>query len=137
MRFAPSVVFLGPRFGAEKAACYRECDGFILPSFSEGLPMVVLEAWANAKPVIMTPECNLPEGFARHAAVRIDPTPGSIAEGLREFLGLRDSERQAMAANGLALAQEKFVWPRIADEMRRAYEWMLGGGPAPSSLADF
>src|SRR5207245_2579441 len=52
---ASSVAFLGPRFGADKNACYRACDAFILPSFSEGLPMTVLEAWAYAKPVLMTP----------------------------------------------------------------------------------
>jgi glycosyltransferase involved in cell wall biosynthesis len=60
--------FLGPLFGQEKDAAYRACDGFILPSLSEGLPMAVLEAWAHAKPVMLTPECNLPEGFTAEAA---------------------------------------------------------------------
>ena len=40
----PSVLFLGPQFNEEKAACYRHCDAFILTSFSEGVPMVVVEA---------------------------------------------------------------------------------------------
>jgi glycosyltransferase involved in cell wall biosynthesis len=71
----PSVVFVGAQFGAEKNACYRACDAFILPSLSEGLPMAVLEAWAHAKPVLMTPECNLPEGFATGAALQIGTTP--------------------------------------------------------------
>src|SRR5262249_34005902 len=52
---ADSVRFLGPLFGQEKDAAYRACDAFVLPSLSEGLPMAVLEAWAYAKPVLMTP----------------------------------------------------------------------------------
>src|SRR5438552_4392289 len=57
---SPSLLFLGPRFGEEKATAYRNADGFVLPSLSEGLPMAILEAWAHAKPVLMTSECNLP-----------------------------------------------------------------------------
>ena len=74
-----SVVFLGPKFGADKTECYRACDAFVLPSLSEGLPMAVLEAWSFAKPVLMTPECNLPEGFEANAALRIGATPEEIA----------------------------------------------------------
>src|SRR4051812_15779821 len=66
-----NVRFLGPLFGPEKDAVYRACDAFVLPSLSEGLPMTVLEAWAYARPVLMTPDCNLPEGLAAEAAIEI------------------------------------------------------------------
>jgi poly(glycerol-phosphate) alpha-glucosyltransferase len=79
------IIFLGPQFKENKAACYADCDAFVLPSFSEGLPMAVLEAWAYGKPVLMTPECNLPEGFAANAAIRIETNPESIAQGLSEL----------------------------------------------------
>ena len=68
---AASVVFTGPAFGEAKDALLRSADAFILPSLSEGLPMSVLEAWAYGLPVLMTDKCNLPEGFAAGAAVRI------------------------------------------------------------------
>lgn len=129
-----SVVFLGPQFGDAKAACYAACDAFILPSFSEGLPMVVLEAWAYAKPVIMTPECNLREGFAAGAAIRIETNPESIAEGLRALLIAPCSTLHAFGTSGHALVASRFTWPKIAAEMRSVYEWVLGAGPRPNCV---
>lgn len=129
-----SVVFLGPQFGEGKAACYRSCDGFILPSFSEGLPMVVLEAWANGKPVLMTAECNLPEGFAANAAVRIETNADSIAEGIRNLFQAPSSKLQAMGKRGRQLVADKFTWPKIAADMKSVYEWVTGGGSMPFSV---
>ena len=128
------VRFLGPLFGQEKDATYRACDAFILPSLSEGLPMTVLEAWAYAKPVLMTPECNLPEGFAAGAAVQIGTTPVEIAAGLKKLTEMSDSDRTVMGGRGQALVATKFSWPRIGEQMRSVYEWMLGGGPPPEAV---
>jgi poly(glycerol-phosphate) alpha-glucosyltransferase len=129
-----SVLFLGPQFGADKAACYRSCDAFVLPSFSEGLPMVVLEAWAHGRPVLMTPQCNLPEGFAGNAALRIEPETDSIGAGLRSLFEMSAGERREMGARGRSLAARRFAWPGIAREMRTVYEWMLGGGAKPECV---
>jgi glycosyltransferase involved in cell wall biosynthesis len=81
-----SVLFLGPAFGETKDALLRRASAFILPSFSEGLPMSVLEAWSYRLPVLMTDHCNLPEGFAADAALRIGTDAASIAESMRLLL---------------------------------------------------
>ena len=128
-----SVVFLGPQFGADKSECYRSCDAFILPSLSEGLPMAVLEAWSYAKPALITPECNLPEGFEADAALRIGTTPEEIADGLKQLREMSDNDRTAMGARGRDLVATRFSWPRIGEQMRAVYEWMLGGGATPES----
>ncbi len=130
----PSVVFLGPQFGEGKAACYANCDAFILPSFSEGLPRVILEAWAYGKPVLMTPQCNLPEGFAADAAMRIDPNFESISNGLRSLLRAPRSTLDSLGKNGRALVASRFTWPKIAAEMKSVYDWALGGGPRPDCV---
>jgi len=130
-----SLFFLGPKFGTAKAELYAQCHGFILPSLSEGLPMVVLEAWAYGKPVLMTPECNLPDGFAAQAAVRVNPTVEGLAEGLTLFFAVSDEERQTMGNNGLALVKDRFSWPKIASEMKSVYTWMLNGGTPPDCVA--
>jgi poly(glycerol-phosphate) alpha-glucosyltransferase len=129
-----SVVFLGPQFEAGKAACYHFCDGFILPSVSEGLPMVVLEAWARKKAVLMTPQCNVPAGFVRNAALRIDPNVESVVNGLNQFLRMTVADRLTMGCRGYSLAAEEFAWPSISARMKEAYEWILGGGSEPSVL---
>jgi glycosyltransferase involved in cell wall biosynthesis len=121
-----SVLFLGPRFGATKSECYRTCDAFILPSLSEGLPMSVLEAWAHAKPVLMTPECNFPEGFETNAALQIGTSADEIAAGLKQLIEMSDDDRAAMGTRGRTLVATSFSWPRIGQQMRAVYEWVLG-----------
>lgn len=131
---ADSVSFVGPKFGEEKAEVYRNADAFILPSLSEGLPMVVLEAWAYGKPVVMSPECNLPEGFAAEAGLQIGTTPDAMAAGINQLMEMSDSDRQAMGARGRALVKEKFSWPKIGEQMRAVYQWVLGGGTPPECI---
>jgi glycosyltransferase involved in cell wall biosynthesis len=87
------IVFTGPAFGDRKDALLRRADAFILPSFSEGLPMSVLEAWSYRLPVLMTEHCNLPEGFAADAAIR-------IGTGIRgQEAGGRNAEAAVAARN--------------------------------------
>lgn len=129
-----STHFIGPQFDAAKHACYRHADACVLPSFSEGLPMTILEAWSYALPVLMTPECNLPEGFSAGAALRIENSPESIAAGLSQLFSMDESERQAIGARGLDLVKRQFQWEKIAQDMRDVYAWILGQGPQPTCV---
>ena len=129
-----TVQFLGPLFGPQKEAAYRACDAFVLPSLSEGLPMTVLEAWAYAKPVVMTPECNLPEGFAAEAALQIGTDPEHISPGLKRLTEMTDADRNATGHRGRALVATKFSWHNIGEQMRAVYDWLVGGGPLPESV---
>jgi glycosyltransferase involved in cell wall biosynthesis len=130
-----NVKFIGPSFDDEKASCLLHADAFILPSHSEGLPMAVLEAWSYSLPVVMTSECNLPDGFDADAAIHIDPQSRSVAVGLRQLFKMTDSERSEMGARGLALVKERFQWPTIGSQMNDVYLWMLGRAPAPACVA--
>jgi len=129
-----SVIFLGPQFNEAKAACYHHCDAFVLPSFSEGLPMVVLEAWANSKPVIMTPECNLPEGFSAGAALKVEASETGLAAGLDELRRMTGAERTAMGSRARDLVVERFTWQRVARQLQSVQEWILGGGTKPECV---
>jgi glycosyltransferase involved in cell wall biosynthesis len=130
----PAVLFLGPAFGETKDALLRAADAFILPSFSEGLPMAVLEAWAYQLPVLMTDHCNLPAGFSSGAAVLIGTDVESMAYELKSLLSSPQATFQSMGKNGRRLVAERFSWPQAAAQMKEIYEWVLGGGAKPPSI---
>jgi poly(glycerol-phosphate) alpha-glucosyltransferase len=131
---ADTVRFVGPQFGVDKEATFRSSDAFILPSRSEGMPVTVLEAWAYGLPVLMTPHCNLPEGFATGAALLIQPSVESIARQLRILFGMSDDRRREFGARGLQLARTRFDWGTIAAELRPVYRWLSGIGPQPDCV---
>ncbi len=128
------VIFVGAQFGRAKDAALRNARAFVLTSYSEGLPIAVLEAWAYRLPVVMTPQCNLPQGFDVGAALRVDPTTESVADGLRQLLELSDRELHVMGDRGRALVETQFSWSRAANELRAVYRWVLGGGAPPDCL---
>jgi poly(glycerol-phosphate) alpha-glucosyltransferase len=126
------VLFFGPAFGEEKDALLRSADAFVLPSFSEGLPMSVLEAWSYGLPVVMTPECNLPEGFAKQAALEIRSGEGSFQgsdfsfqHGLRSLIEMTEAQRWEMGMRGRKLVEDRFTWPKVAEQMKEVYESLL------------
>ncbi|MDR4463468.1 MAG: glycosyltransferase [Nitrospira sp.] len=130
-----SVRFLGPKFGEEKDRLLRSVGAFVLPSFSEGLPVSVLEAWAYGLPVAMTKECNLPQGFSSSAAICIDTTAPGIARGLLDLMALSSEDRIAMGMCGRQLVKQQFSWSSYADHMSSVYAWMSGAGPRPSCVS--
>lgn len=114
------ILFSGPVYGEAKDAVLRQADAFILPSYSEGLPMAVLEAWSYAIPVFMTKGCNMPEGFAAGAAVEITTEPTGIAALLEKELPSQEGLR-TMGQNGRALVERDFSWDTVAKAMLELY----------------
>lgn len=131
---ADAVSFVGPQFGAEKIATLRAADAFVLPSLSEGQPMAVLEAWSCAAPVLMTPQCNLPEGFAAGAAIAAEPDEAGLREGMRTLFRLDDEERARIGRRGLQLVESRFAWSASAQRLSDVYRWLCEGGDAPECV---
>jgi poly(glycerol-phosphate) alpha-glucosyltransferase len=98
--------------------------------------MVILEAWAHRKTILMTPECNLPEGITAGAALEIKSDAMSIADGLGKLFALSNKERSRIGNNGRQLVEERFTWAQVAAQMQSVYAWILGCGGKPGCVQD-
>lgn len=127
-----SVTFPGALFGDEKAAALSNADAFILPSYSEGFPIAVLEAWAYALPVFMTRGCNIPAGFDAGAAIEIKTDPPELASVLAKSLSRPDLGE--VGRRGREFVQSQFSWPVIVAELRTVYDWLTRGGHPPTCV---
>jgi poly(glycerol-phosphate) alpha-glucosyltransferase len=128
------VLFLGAVYGSDKKQILEAADAFVLPSFSEGFSMAVLEASAHALPVLLTRECNFPELAKSNAAIEISPDLTAVETGLRQILGMPEEQRKAMGQRGRDLMRKSYTWPVVAEEMCRVYNWLAGNGPAPKTV---
>ena len=123
-KISDSIRFIGPVFGLKKEELLLSADAFILPSFSEGLPMSILEAWSYKLPVIMTPECNLDLGFQKNAAIKIDSSTIGIRKGLSALLEYDETELVSKGENGYQLVKESFTWDIVSEKMEKLYLWL-------------
>ncbi len=128
-----SVTFCGTLSGDLKMGALSAARFFCLPSYSEGLSMAALEALSIGLPVVITRECNV-DGVAESGAGAITSNdPAQLSDVLSQCLSLNGSQWNGMSQAAIRLARDRFDWDRIAESLRSAYLWMLGG-PRPSCV---
>ena len=122
------VTFTGMLAGELKWSALRAAEAFLLPSYSEGLSVSVLEAMGMGLPVIVSRQCNLPEIERRNCGWTIDhPEPGALASAMEKCLRAPAARRAGMANNGRELVESRYSWERIGRQMADVYGWMAGG----------
>lgn len=124
-----AVSYLGPTFGEAKQALLASAAFTILPSLGEGLPMAILEGWADGVPAIISPQCNLPEGGSGGAALVCGTESRSIADALEQAFALDASGWLAMSKAAQALAAGQFSPDSVAARWARVYRALVTAGP--------
>ncbi len=125
------VTFTGMLRGDEKWGALSAATAFLLPSYSEGFSMAVLEALGIGSPVILSKQCYFPEVQEYGCGWVIDPDSASLEAAVRECLASSPEELQRMAAQSRRLVTERFSWPAIGERTASVLDWLLGGGSPP------
>jgi len=119
-RFGEDGLFLGPIANNQIPAFYKYIDGIVLPSHTEGLPRIVLEAQATATPVVATRVGGVPEVLDdQETGLLCAPrAPEDLATKLDQ-LADQTSLRDYLARNGRRAVETEFAWPRLYDRYER------------------
>jgi glycosyltransferase involved in cell wall biosynthesis len=132
---ATRVTAVGHVAGARAQAVWARADAFVLPSYSEGFSMAILEALACRLPCVFTRTCHFPEAEQAGAAVVVEPTIDGVTAGLDRLLAMRSEERRALGEKGRALVERDYTWDRQASRLAEVYRWLETGGPTPEAVA--
>jgi glycosyltransferase involved in cell wall biosynthesis len=128
-----SVTFTGMIGGESKWSALAAAGLFVLPSFSEGFSIAVLEAMAMGIPVIVTTPCHIPEVAIHNCGWVVEPASVPLEAALAEFLELSPGEADEIGKRGRNLARTRFHSSVVGKQMAQVYEWLQGGNK-PSSL---
>lgn len=103
------IRFRGALSQTQVAEEFRNADIFILPSFAEGVPVVLMEAFASGLPVIATQVAGVPELVSNESNGLLVP-PGDRRSLVEAILKLADdaSLRSRMGAAGREKVESEF-----------------------------
>ena len=127
------VTFTGMLNDRLKWSALQAAECFVLPSYSEGLSISVLEALGVGIPVIVTRQCNLPEVRDHGCGWVIEPNSQDLESALNDCLNSSKAAIYQMSLRGRGLIREKYSWEVIGRQMSALYTWMEGG-PAPDNV---
>ncbi len=133
---ASRITRVGHVSGDRARRVWAAADAFVLPSYSEGFSMAILEALACRLPALITTACHFPELAAADGGIVVEPTAEGVTRGLRELLDRPAADRHRIAGNGRSLVERRYTWDRQADRLASVYRWVAGGGPAPEAVEE-
>jgi glycosyltransferase involved in cell wall biosynthesis len=124
-----SVEIAGALGHPDALARVQAADVFCLPSFAEGVPVVLMEAMALGVPVLTTRIMGTPE-LVQDGVSGLLVAPGSredLAAGLRRLIE-DEALRRALGAAGRSRVEAEFALGRSAMQLRAILEEQLPTG---------
>lgn len=118
--------FRGWVSGNDKELLFNNSAIFCLPSYAEGFPMAVLDAWAYGLPVITTPVGGLPD-ILKHGENALIFEPGDIeclSKNLEELINNK-ALRKKLSEGSLKLSEYEFNITNITKQLDSIYSGLL------------
>jgi glycosyltransferase involved in cell wall biosynthesis len=118
------VHFVGYLAGTRKSMAYHAAELLVIPSRSEAMSIVVLEAGATATPVLIADQCGFNDIKEIGGGIVVATSDEGIKQGLINLLSM-PSELKSMGNKLKQYTQEFFTWDSIVSKYIKLYEEIL------------
>jgi glycosyltransferase involved in cell wall biosynthesis len=121
---------------ARVAELLAQADVLVLPSYDEGLPLVILEALAHGVAVVCTPVGEIPSALS-DGINALFVTPGDIegiAQALQKLLA-EPEQLERLGRNGRLLYEQEFSIARFFASVARIHQRHFGAAAEPIRAA--
>ena len=126
------VRFLDPVTGGDKRDAFAAAELFVLPSHSEGFPMVVLDALGAGVPAIVTKASAWKDLEIHGCGWWVDISTEGIQAALQLALSCTSITLSKMGNAGKSLVEREYYWLDLSQKSIKLYDWILLPGTPPS-----
>ena len=123
--------FVDPVLGQDKRDAFAAAEVFILPSHSEGFPMVVLDALGAGVPAIVTRAAAWEELETHGCGWWVDISAEAIGRAMEDALGHTAESLHIKGAAARKLVELKYHWSSLSSQTLELYRWLLHKGTKP------
>lgn len=126
LNVSDQVVWLGWVNGLDKEKAFRDATVFCLPSYAEGFPMSVLDAWSFGLPVITTPVGGIPD-VSKDGKNMLLFSPGDVEKlsNCMERIITDRNLRESIAKESVRFAETMFNINTINKQIGDLYNQLL------------
>jgi glycosyltransferase involved in cell wall biosynthesis len=127
-RLHPGVRWIGWLDTAAKREQFAQCDVFVMPSLSEGLPVALLEAMTHGRAIVASNVGGIPEAVNGDAeAILVPPAnPAELSAAVLRAVG-DDQLRASLGRAAQARVEEEFNRDRVFERIAAIYDELLNG----------
>jgi len=121
-RFAKRIHFIGFIDGSEKDNLYKNADLLVIPSRSEAMSLVVLEAALHGLESIFTDQCGLNELSNRNLGKCVKVDYNEISNSIKNHI---KSQKKLKNTELIEYVSKNFNWDKISNKYIKVFEKIL------------
>jgi glycosyltransferase involved in cell wall biosynthesis len=120
-----NILFTGMLVSEDKISALQESDVFVLPSYSECLPMAAIEAMFFGVPVIITKNVGIAPSVEKACAgIVIEKDEKQLAEAILKILNNPNLAKE-MGERGRKLVEAEFSSEKVAERWIEEYKSLI------------